>query len=387
MQDIMEIRKRIFSITMVKNEEDIIESFVRYNINIFDGMIILDNGSHDNTLNILKLLKNEGLSIFIFEDKKAEYDQFNKLNMLLLKAVNEFDADLIVPLDADEFITSTKKGNPKKILEKIGSNHFGLVKWKTYVPDFKKDYENKFIPKKITFAREDILEEYYKVIVPKELVTDYNAKLTTGSHNLIYDQKYDDVIKCIYPNLRISHFPLRSKEQTFSKIAVGWINTLQWENRGGEQGYHWQKIFNKLKENEYLENEDVIDYAKKYALKGEISQINLIEDPIDTTFCNNLEIIYSNHKMKPISNLLENFERISMSHLDFKKETSNNIAEMIEKEKLLKIEINMLMNQLAAEAEEKKLLMSKISIYGNSLSWKITSPIRKVGKSVRNLWN
>lgn len=91
--------------------------------------------------------------------------------------------------------------------------------------------------------------------------------------------------------------------------------------------------------------------------------------------------------MKPISNLLENFERISMSHLDFKKETSNNIAEMIEKEKLLKIEINMLMNQLAAEAEEKKLLMSKISIYGNSLSWKITSPIRKVGKSVRNLWN
>lgn len=162
MQDIMEIRKRIFSITMVKNEEDIIESFVRYNINIFDGMIILDNGSHDSTLNILKLLKNEGLSIFIFEDKKAEYDQFNKLNMLLLKAVNEFDADLIVPLDADEFITSTKKGNPKKILEKIGSNHFGLVKWKTYVPDFKKDYENKFIPKKITFAREDILEEYYK---------------------------------------------------------------------------------------------------------------------------------------------------------------------------------------------------------------------------------
>ena len=48
---------------MVKNEMDIIESFVRYNVNYLDGMIILDNGSTDNTLNILKSLKNEGLPI------------------------------------------------------------------------------------------------------------------------------------------------------------------------------------------------------------------------------------------------------------------------------------------------------------------------------------
>ena len=381
----IEIRKRIFSITMVKNEEDIIESFVRYNINIFDGMIILDNGSSDNTLKILNLLKDEGLSIFIFEDKNTKYDQFNKLNELLLKAVNEYKADLVVPLDADEFITSTKKGNPRKILEKMGPNLFAKVKWKTYVPDFKKDYENKFIPKQITLAREDTLEEYYKVIVPKELVTDYKARVTTGCHNLVYDHKYENEIKCIYPKLRISHFPLRSKEQTFSKIVVGWINTLQRENRGGEEGYHWQKIFNKLKENEDIENEDVINYAKQYALKDEVTQIDLIDDPIDITFCNNLEIIYLHEKTKPISNLLENFERISISHIDFKKETSDNINEMIEREKLLKIEINQLMNQLAEETEEKNLLKSELAVYGNSLSWKITSPIRKVGKSVRNL--
>jgi len=38
---------------------DIIESFIRYNLNILDGMIILDNGSTDNTLTILKNLKKE----------------------------------------------------------------------------------------------------------------------------------------------------------------------------------------------------------------------------------------------------------------------------------------------------------------------------------------
>ena len=40
---VMNTNKKIFSISMVKNEMDIIESFVRYNANIFDGMIILDN--------------------------------------------------------------------------------------------------------------------------------------------------------------------------------------------------------------------------------------------------------------------------------------------------------------------------------------------------------
>ena len=99
--------KKIFSISMVKNEMDIIESFVRYNANIFDGMIILDNCSSDTTFKILKLLENEGLPLFIFKDKDMEYSQAVKMNQLLLKAVNEFEADIIVPLDADEFLISS----------------------------------------------------------------------------------------------------------------------------------------------------------------------------------------------------------------------------------------------------------------------------------------
>ena len=47
--------KKIFSISMVKNEMDIIESFVRYNANILDGMIILDNKSTDDTVKILEI--------------------------------------------------------------------------------------------------------------------------------------------------------------------------------------------------------------------------------------------------------------------------------------------------------------------------------------------
>ena len=59
---------KITSITMVKNEMDIIESFIRYNINIVDEMIILDNGSTDYTLDILNNLIKEGLNIVLLHD-------------------------------------------------------------------------------------------------------------------------------------------------------------------------------------------------------------------------------------------------------------------------------------------------------------------------------
>lgn len=60
---------KLWSYSTVKDEADIIEIFVRYNMNILDWMVILDNNSNDNTLSILKKLKNEGYNIDIIEDK------------------------------------------------------------------------------------------------------------------------------------------------------------------------------------------------------------------------------------------------------------------------------------------------------------------------------
>ena len=176
---------------MVKNEMDIIESFIRYHLNIVDGMIILDNSSTDDTLTIIKKLKDEGLSVFYIEDEDSKYAQDKKMTDLLKIAVDKFDADIILPLDVDEFITSRHHGNPRKILEKLESPNYYLVKWKTYIPYFDKKIHNKFIPSQITFARDEELEEYYKVIIPKELVKNYSVELSFGNHEIIYNKKFE----------------------------------------------------------------------------------------------------------------------------------------------------------------------------------------------------
>lgn len=369
----MRNNKQIFSISMVKNEMDIIESFVRYHVNIFDGMIILDNGSTDNTLKILSFLKNEGLPIYIFEDDNREYNQAIKMNYLLLKAINEFKADIIVPLDADEFLTSSNSGNPRKMLEEMKPSTFYMVKWKTYIPDFDKNKNEKFIPAKITFARENKLDKHYKVIIPQELVKNYDAKLIKGNHDIIYDKKYKELIKKFFiTELNLAHFPVRSKEQFISKISLSWLNSLCDINRAENQSWHLKKMFNNLKKNKKIENKDVINYAKTYALKTEEKGITVENDPINLSFCKNIEIKYTTDKINPIINLLEAYEWLSLSNLNLKKEKLKEEKQYTDlKEKKI---------------ETERQLRRKIEEYENSTSWIITSPLRKCSSTFKKYY-
>lgn len=72
--------RKIVSITMVKNEVDIIESFIRYHLNIVDEMIILDNFSNDETTIIIEKLISEGLPVVLIKDNDNSYTQFVKMN-------------------------------------------------------------------------------------------------------------------------------------------------------------------------------------------------------------------------------------------------------------------------------------------------------------------
>ena len=102
---------KIVSITSIKNESDIIESFVRYHLNIVDFMIFLNSGSTDDTLNILNSLIDENLPIVVIEGD-GYFEPYVKYNYLLNLAINDYGADIICPLDCDEFIIA-KSGNPR----------------------------------------------------------------------------------------------------------------------------------------------------------------------------------------------------------------------------------------------------------------------------------
>ncbi|ENU81550.1 hypothetical protein F975_00158 [Acinetobacter sp. ANC 3789] len=53
---------------MVKNEEDIIENFIRWNMKFLDSLYIIDNNSTDGTVDIINQLISEGFNITLWVD-------------------------------------------------------------------------------------------------------------------------------------------------------------------------------------------------------------------------------------------------------------------------------------------------------------------------------
>lgn len=165
-----------------------------------------------------------------------------------------------------------------------------------------------------------------------------------------------------------------------------------------------KKFTIKLKEEEVIENEDIIEIAKEYSVIEVISNINVYEDPIDLTFCKNIEIIYTDDNLKPISNILKAIEWLSISKLNYEQETIHNKKQFENKISNLSFELDEtkseadilnkkvieLTNNLAkvnADINTINKLKDKINAYENSKSWKITSPLRKFKNKISKVKN
>lgn len=304
---------KIVSISTIKNESDIIESFVRYHANIMDLMILLDNGSTDDTNHIIMELKKEGYPIELIIDKDKYFEPKEKYNFLLKKAFNDYGADIVCPLDADEFLTS-KKSNPRDLIEKIPPKSYYTAMWKTYVPTEEDDENDLFVPSRIKHVRDEKTETQGKVIFTKELFVDYDATLDIGNHYILFDDKFKEEITNIEDNdLNIAHFPLRSIYHTMTKVLTNYPNSRARKVVVKDASFHYVIMFNKIKETGSIGMDDVTEFAKQYSLirnKGRDDfdrsvEIKIHEDPMFLDFCKDIEIKYP-FKENLLSILLEN---------------------------------------------------------------------------------
>ncbi len=316
---------KIVSTSFVKNESDIVESFIRYQLNLVDEMIILDNFSTDNTPEIIDNLINEGLPIHLIRDTNT-FDSLDiKMTKLVHKAVNEHDADLVCLLDCDEFIFSTNEKHPREVLESLDSSKYHLIKWTTYVPTSDDDYNIKFVPKRITHVRDDFVETFYKVIVPKEIIKNYKVTVDMGNHNLTIKNKARNELANYDLDLRLAHFPIRSKEQCMSKVIIGWVNTIASNTDNQSWNTHWRDIFYKVKANNDISSDDLVTFGKEYSLTPKYRDnvdnidISIKKQPMNLDFCKDIEIKYYT-KFNFLNNILENNISLAEDVVSLKRE-------------------------------------------------------------------
>jgi glycosyltransferase involved in cell wall biosynthesis len=224
---------RLIAISCVKNEGDIVEAFVRHTSACVDEMIVLDNGSDDDTRLILQRLADEGMPLSIADDPSPGHYQWRRMTALMKDAL-ERRADWIVPLDGDEFLAGAPLAS---VLATAGIDRTVALSWKSYVPHLA-DAADEANPVRRMVHRLKNENTLVKIIIPASLALGADVVLAQGNHQLLINGAP------IAPVLRneccLAHFPGRSPDQFAAKVVEKRVQYLAMMHRDPDWGVHYQ---------------------------------------------------------------------------------------------------------------------------------------------------
>ncbi len=255
--------KTIYAVLSTNNEADIIESFCRYTLTYCDGIIInIKETSVDGTAEIVDKLIREGLNITTTDSFKG-IANLSDINVIMRCAFERKQADLVLPLDPDEFLLHLKDGNPRTALEALDDNTEYKVKWRTYVYEAGEKRDNSvFLPEYFPRYREPALETYYKTCVSRRLYSDKNGKLIQGKHALAYPE--GEAPEIVHHNeMVMAHYPVRSSSQMIQKIIPGQMYYMTKDH----PTFHWTPIYQYIKKHGVVEDEQLARMSIEYALR------------------------------------------------------------------------------------------------------------------------
>ncbi|MFZ6764631.1 glycosyltransferase family 2 protein [Pseudoroseomonas sp. WGS1072] len=240
-------RPRIMGLAMVKNEQDIIEPFLRHNAPLLDALVLLDNASLDETRSIALACARELGNVILGDSEAFDYRQAERMTRLLHFAQGAFFADYILLLDADEFLSCPDRAALEAALAGIPPGGVGYLPWRSFVI---RPGEEAAVaadpPRGFTHRRTAEVPQFFKVVLRLDGRLPHGLRLAQGNHDaLLGDTPLPGHQIMEWPLL---HFPVRSGAQIAAKGVVGWAAYLA-RNPAARQedlGFQWREVFDRV---------------------------------------------------------------------------------------------------------------------------------------------
>lgn len=205
-------------ITMVKDEDDIIENFINYYGKLFgyNNLFIIDNLSNDNTYDIcLKYKQSHNINLYQKDDykKKGVY-----MKQIILENLNN-NYDFFIPLDVDEFLVLYKNNCIQygdkiiNFLKKIENKDDKIIGINYIYPLIeRKDYKDAI--KEMKYAGKPEPKNIKGLLINNNLINN-NLTIDHGNHLWHYSK--------IETDLCFIHYHVRFLEQYIKKITNNYI--------------------------------------------------------------------------------------------------------------------------------------------------------------------
>lgn len=212
-------------VSMVKDEQDVIEAFVRHHATQVDGLLIADNMSADHTRGILDDLADE-FPLVVVDDNDPAYRQSEKMTALSHRARVEFGADWIVPADADEFWRPLRMATIAELCATMPAD-VGVLPAAIF--------------NHVVTGYEGFESMTYRLADPAPLHkvacrARRDLTIEMGNHQATYAE---DQPAAVFDVLAVHHFPVRTAAQFIRKARQG-AAALRLTPLGEDVGCHWR---------------------------------------------------------------------------------------------------------------------------------------------------
>ena len=275
---------RLFGIAVVRDEEDVLEAFVRHNVRFLDHLHIAVHRCRDRSEPILDSLRREGLPVSVLRREDNALRKADWLNELAARSFSE-GADAVAAIDADEFIKVADRDELLGLLDSLPEGRHPGLQWQSYVPTLA-------LLDRAASSRIDVLGDIRHRLkrerwtVVKVILRRGAARLgwrfDEGAHRLVGRR---DVCRiAVMPRCWLAHFPVRSLEQFERKIIRSWHARLI-HRPMSDMSSHWQHVYESMisrgTATPQLLRRIAADYQRSSGDWDSLHECEVVEDPMD----------------------------------------------------------------------------------------------------------
>jgi hypothetical protein len=275
---------RLFGVSMVRNEADIVEAYVRHNLTVLDGLVVVDHASIDETADILVRLVAEGLPVRVIRDSNAGFFQAEWLTAIARETFQRDGADFVFPLDADEFIKASSRQDLERELSDLPARAHAAVHWLTYVPESLdgRPFGESHLRWRLKVERHG----NHKCVIGRSFAERRAQYIVSGNH-LVDDLAAPSPpphVRLRPPIVAIAHCPVRSGEQIRRKVTLGYSAHLATQPGNDKQAFHWRELYEELSDGEGVTDARLRQIACNYGVPKEkwqpVEVLALVDDPV-----------------------------------------------------------------------------------------------------------